>query len=396
MATEAGHRGEERLYEALCNLPGVTAGSVHRSVRVPLWPASTARDDVDDVIYHTFVSVEHPRHSAARCHKGEIDLVLLSPRGVFAIEVKNWSGRCQVVSCNRVGRDPDPDPARVVWRQTKTDGSVVDHPDPLGKIRRKATALAEHARNFGVDVPCGVVFPRVVLVNTNLAMDADGPGTLAFGDEVVLPHQVGDFVEAFGQTLDVQVAHAILPNWLSGSKVGAACIAELGRCISSTCRTWDELVLVLAEDSATGSAPIRGDFLGLQLAHGGKAAAGGGSPSAHRGHRREALGFSRSAFATLAISRQKGTYDAVVSWFWPSAAQGKHSGPGGCMYDVTACPRAAPSPTMAAPFGWLTAGRPVHAVAASSSAHVVFHMVGSAQPSLIPIGRVETVVHSRA
>src|SRR5215469_15761396 len=57
----------------------------------------------------------------------EIDLIVCTPKMIHLIEVKNWSGRLDV-------RDG-------VWRQTRRNGEIVEHPDLFEANRQRQDAV---------------------------------------------------------------------------------------------------------------------------------------------------------------------------------------------------------------------------------------------------------------
>lgn len=91
----------------------------------------------------------------------EIDLIVATPEAIHLIEVKNWSGRVEVVD----GR----------WRQARRGGAVVDHGDLLDDLRRKRDAVAEHLADRGLTLDDRFMeenFPlKIIFTNPNLDLD---------------------------------------------------------------------------------------------------------------------------------------------------------------------------------------------------------------------------------
>ena len=411
-AHHAGLRAEQELKHAFCRLPGVSASQVFESLRVPLWrPDAGAGHDAADAsrpfraegkvrVVSTssgpveWVDVEHPSQAQQWCRKGEIDLVVLTPSGIFCVEIKHWSGDVCVVR--------SPDSGQIVWQQQRRGGGTLFHKDPLQKIRAKAASLAEHAQKHGICIPSTHIFPRLVFTNSNLRFDTVGAAHEHGGtqqEQIVLPHQVDAFVDAFARTLNMQVAHTILPKWLTGCKVSDAVIAELGGVLASTCRTWD----VLYESDGTCS---RGDFISVH-ARDAAASHGIGSPHRHdnndnkaaKGTTRTVLGFPRAEFARLDMYPREKAHtfmDTLATWFWPGSAD--HEAPTDA-YEACFTKRAvdgATATTMLSALPWFDAltTESRHILAGRDT--VVFHKVGSEMPCCISVGDIDTIILSAA
>eukprot|EP00035_Acanthoeca_spectabilis_P038189 m.50880 g.50880 ORF g.50880 m.50880 type:complete len:422 (-) comp9030_c0_seq2:643-1908(-) len=271
MAREAGRQAEADLVAALRNLEGVAPRQVFAAVRVPLWtpgtdsppdnraqarPARRGANSAPD----EFAWVDTPATTASRLRlrRGEIDVVVVTLRGVFALEIKNWSGTVDV------------DPSTNRWRQTRArTGEVVDHGDLTGCLDRKVAGLLEHAARHGVALPESAVQSKIVFTNkncrfTDLARTVDG---------AVFPEQVAEFVSSFQRSVTGHFADVTLPRWFSGCSVGLSLVVELCAIVESTCRTWDILTLsdgtvldgdfTAVTDSQSGQRRTLGD-VGLQ------------------------------------------------------------------------------------------------------------------------------------
>lgn len=165
----AGREAEERLLTAL-SARGLGSDALFPALRVPRYPASTADRSasvsrprgrrpgrllsainkpnhgsnrpalliprlplpslpVPDNPGHpdTFVVVESPAAAAKRYGRAELDVVAVTRRGVFLLEVKYWSGF--VSPSTRPGADLDLDlldPA-LTWVQTRSDSRQTFH-----------------------------------------------------------------------------------------------------------------------------------------------------------------------------------------------------------------------------------------------------------------------------
>lgn len=91
----------------------------------------------------------------------EIDLIVCTPRFIHLIEVKNWSGRLEVVDG--------------AWRQTRRNGEVVGHGDLLEDQRLKRDAVVEYLNDRGLGLDDRFVrdhvAPKVIFTNPRLELD---------------------------------------------------------------------------------------------------------------------------------------------------------------------------------------------------------------------------------
>ena len=164
----------------------------------------------------------------------EVDLLVATMRGFFAVEIKNWSGRVTIDA--RTGH----------WMQTRANGSVVDHGDPVAATRTKARLVKDVLERAGVRL-ARPVEARVVLVH---ARCRPSQAILAM-DEVMLEEEWWAHVDA------------IRPTWL-GRLVdrvwGTVCSPrELETALAVLARlpTWDTVTL-------HGGRTLTGDFRGFR------------------------------------------------------------------------------------------------------------------------------------
>lgn len=86
----------------------------------------------------------------------EIDLLLLTPRHLYVLEIKNYSG--QLMQNSRGG-----------WTQIKRDQSYIDHDNIVEKNQKKLNSLRAYLKKFGIDdLPDGFVQQRVLFYNPKL------------------------------------------------------------------------------------------------------------------------------------------------------------------------------------------------------------------------------------
>ena len=119
----AGDRGEAAALAAIELMAENAMASLYPALRVP----KTDRDG-----------------------KHEIDLVLASPLGLLAIEVKHWGG---AIDIQRDGR----------WRQAGPEEKV--HEDHLRLLRDKVAALAAYLGKQGAPVAANAIHPVVLFTN---------------------------------------------------------------------------------------------------------------------------------------------------------------------------------------------------------------------------------------
>jgi hypothetical protein len=93
----------------------------------------------------------------------EIDLIVCTRLKIHLIEIKNWSGVLDV----RNG----------VWRQTRRNGEVVEHPDLLRENLLRRDAVVEYLHDRGLHLVDSFVrehiIPEVILMNPRLAITPD-------------------------------------------------------------------------------------------------------------------------------------------------------------------------------------------------------------------------------
>ena len=105
----------------------------------------------------------------------EIDLIVVSPKQISAIEIKNWSGRLRI------------DGER--WIQERRNGGEVSHENPLSKNNEKLDCLCALLESQNIRVPTARVC-RVIFWNKNLYV----PLEVAKRDEIVMNHELERFL----------------------------------------------------------------------------------------------------------------------------------------------------------------------------------------------------------
>ncbi|MEZ9552738.1 nuclease-related domain-containing protein [Vibrio breoganii] len=161
----------------------------------------------------------------------EIDIILLSGKKLYLIEIKNWSGTLS----SEQGE----------WVQTKRNGEQIRHKDICQLNQKKLEAIQAYFNKRGVAVPKGFAAHKTVFMNQNLAF----LGNEISGDDSVIRRQdLGSFLNSqkgagfgralvfalidfiFGKQKQVKHAEALPAKTLLSMKQH---LREL--------RTWDEL-----------------------------------------------------------------------------------------------------------------------------------------------------------
>ncbi len=106
----------------------------------------------------------------------EIDLIMVSPKQISAIEIKNWSGRLRIDGG--------------AWIQERRNGENVSHDDPLVKNAEKLDCLCSMLESRNIRVPRAKV-SRVVFWNKNLNV----PLEMAKREEIVMNHELTRFLQ---------------------------------------------------------------------------------------------------------------------------------------------------------------------------------------------------------
>ncbi|KAJ7524722.1 hypothetical protein O6H91_17G018200 [Diphasiastrum complanatum] len=83
----------------------------------------------------------------------EIDLVLLTNRKIYVVEVKNWSGIIKL----------EPDGG---WCQIRKNGTIQKHPNIVEETRYRAALLEAYLSRRGADLPPMCIDYKVFLVNS--------------------------------------------------------------------------------------------------------------------------------------------------------------------------------------------------------------------------------------
>ena len=187
--------------------------------------------------------------TAASMGRYEIDLVVVTPRRVVALETKNWSGRLRL------------DDGR--WVHERRDGTVKVFGDLIAHNRNKLRALRDYLAQSGISLPLARFHQALIFDNPNLNLDAriaahpaviEGRDVgLLFGRPTgSMAYTLARIIERCAGSDGAQVwAEHVLDIITPGQKQ-AVCAAL------SRLRTWDTLTL-------RGGRVLQGDLYWLRV-----------------------------------------------------------------------------------------------------------------------------------
>jgi hypothetical protein len=143
---EKGIIGEERIEEVLINYP-------------------------DDYILVFNYEIPEPRI-------GDIDALLISPKGIFILESKNYNGTFRLS-----GSD--------LYKKTRFRTYKLLIKDVVGQIKRQKEALERYLKNNGIEIP---IYPFLVFTSNHSFVEQPSPQTEIFVTHYkLLPHEIYKF-----------------------------------------------------------------------------------------------------------------------------------------------------------------------------------------------------------
>lgn len=184
----------------------------------------------------------------------EIDLIVVTPRQMTVIEIKNWSGALRVENGN--------------WVQARRGGDEIDHGPVEALNRKKLDVLTAYLSAKSVRSP-PLLAARVMLWNTNLQLPEE-----LLADPAVIPRgKIDSYLAAHKQPgFGARLMNAVMSLVLEGEArdIGAKRVRPLGR--------WKMRKLHRALDALNGfdhvelvgGKVLAGDLLILQGRHGTK------------------------------------------------------------------------------------------------------------------------------
>lgn len=164
----------------------------------------------------------------------EVDLVILTKRKLFVVEVKNW--------CGRVELDADGS-----WCQLLKDGSVVKHPNAVEDTQERAALLESYISRRGLTLPPSSLQCKVVLVNPNCRAEE----AILSKREVLSFDEWESFLAKETKKSTFEWLQLVRPK---RKKVLASDLRQQLHAILSTAPTWDRLML-------EGGCTVLGEFL---------------------------------------------------------------------------------------------------------------------------------------
>lgn len=199
---------------------------------------------------HVFSNKRIPRDvKAAAMGRYETDLIVITPRRVVVLEVKNWSGSLRVQGDQ--------------WVQTQRSGNQLVHHNLLLHNRDKLRVLRQYLLHCGVNLPVERFHQAVVFANPRLDIDPalkTHPAVLEFdsldsvlgGGTSAARLMAARLIERLVSAESAAALHQDLLDVIPPSQVKAAAqaIAEL--------RTWDRITL-------HGGRMLQGDLLWMRM-----------------------------------------------------------------------------------------------------------------------------------
>ncbi|XP_032806459.2 uncharacterized protein LOC116940582 [Petromyzon marinus] len=174
--------------------------------------------------------------------KQEISLVVLTGKGIFCIDVKNWVGE--------VSRDGK---HWLVKHKGEVAGEFsrsVQHPDPLLDIKKKIENLWNFLVEKGVGIKKKQMHHKVIFINPKCQLEAE---LQKHEEDVVGPEDVDSVMLCFQDSYLTSLTDAITPYWITGH----LSYQQLKECQSALrgIGTWDVVEL-------QGGMRLLGDYNG--------------------------------------------------------------------------------------------------------------------------------------
>jgi len=222
---KAGRQAEEKFLSSMLNVSGVDRVALFPGLRVPAW---AKHKDQTKTTKEGFEIVPLPKNSSRSVARGEIDLVLVSQKGIYVLEIKNWSGTLSADSMKSSH-----------WYQHRRDGSVVIHQNAVELTSEKATNLHLHLNREGCEMPASAVLSQVVFVNPRMEIDPIIKQT----GKIIEAKDLAKFLASFGRSPLTETKDRWLPNWYTGCNVSSSLVEKAQHVLRYTVGTWDVLTL---------------------------------------------------------------------------------------------------------------------------------------------------------
>ncbi|XP_069755865.1 uncharacterized protein [Narcine bancroftii] len=137
--------------------------------------------------------------------KEEINVVVLTGKGVFCMDLRNWEGRVSSQENYWMLKVPEN-------IELMKNTSIKQFADPVQRIKTKTLNLWNHLMKNGVCLRQSAFFPRVVLLNPVCELDPEVPQI----NEVIAPSSVESFICSFKEGYMSRMTNTFIPHWLSG------------------------------------------------------------------------------------------------------------------------------------------------------------------------------------
>ncbi|KAM7370660.1 hypothetical protein PAMP_010189 [Pampus punctatissimus] len=176
--------------------------------------------------------------------KDDINVVVLTGKGIFCIDVKPWRGTVSAHNQNWHVQVKEED-------QNFTNTCIEQIEDPLKAITTKAANLCDHLKRSEVPVPQSLFLPRVIFLSPDCELDEE----LKKRRELVSHSQIDNFLRSFREGYMAWISDALTPSWLSGhlSYRQMESVREVLRRVG----TWDLVRLHCGKQ-------LKGDYQGCQ------------------------------------------------------------------------------------------------------------------------------------
>lgn len=163
---KAGEEGESRVLALMDGHRGLKDAHLYAGRRVP----------------------KTKNHPSIPSRRSEIDLIILTPKAVHVIEVKNWSGEIW---------QSDENPDQWIRRRRNRDPETIRNVSDVN--RAKAWSLCNYLESKGIAVGADHIRSHVFFTNPNLKMDR----AIAEMSDVVTVQHISGFLTGLGtNTLD--------------------------------------------------------------------------------------------------------------------------------------------------------------------------------------------------
>jgi hypothetical protein len=270
----------------------------------------------------------------------EIDLIVCTRERIHLIEIKNWSGVLDVKGG--------------VWRQTRRNGEIVEHPDLMRENWLRRDAVVEYLHDRGLALPDAFVgnhiLSQIIFMNPRLAITPE----IESLPEVISRRELDNFLgnQPYQRNITERLFASVIDLCLARQATSAGVRSDRPANNQIPTDQYRQIVALLAETSTWdqmhlyGGKVITGDVIALKL--GAKT------------YRKPEL---TTAAAQLPIHLE-----------WTRST----------------LPGLLKALTGLAPLGTLMLANARHAIGPTDTLH--FHEVGQAEPTLFPLAKLDRII----